>query len=104
MLKFERVHLSLDNWDRTLQQFPDRTISQSAAWLSFVSETQKGEIVIAELSEGNTVLGYFSGLMIRRFGLRILGSPFPGWTTGYMGLVVKPEVRRTEHLQEFERV
>jgi len=103
MLKFERVHLSLENWDSTLQQFPERTIFQSAAWLSFVSETQSGEIVIAALREGNTVLGYFSGLMIRRFGLRILGSPFPGWTTGYMGLVLAPEVPRTDALEALQR-
>jgi len=103
MLKFERVHLSLDNWDSTLRQFPDRTMWQSASWLTFLSETQKGEIIIAALHEGNTVLGYFSGLMIQRFGLRILGSPLPGWTTAYMGLVLKPEVPRTEALEALQR-
>ena len=103
MLKFDRVHLSLENWDSTLQQFPDRTMCQSSAWLNFLSETQKGEIVIAALYEGNTVLGYFSGLMIQRFGLRILGSPLPGWTTAYMGLVLKPEVPRTDALEALQR-
>ncbi len=103
MLKFDRLHLSLENWDSTLQQFPDRTIYQSTAWLNFLSETQKGEIVIAALHEGNSVLGYFSGLIIRRFGLRILGSPFPGWTSAYMGLLLKPEVPRTEALEALQR-
>ncbi len=103
MLKFDRLHLSLENWDSTLQQFPDRTMCQSGAWLNFLSETQRGEIVIAALHEGNSVLGYFSGLMIQRFGLRILGSPFPGWTTGYMGLVLKPEVPRMEAVDALQR-
>ena len=103
MLKFDCLHLSLENWNSTLQQFPDRTICQSPAWLDFLAETQRGEIVIAALHEGNSVLGYFSGLMIKRFGLRILGSPFPGWSTAYMGLVLKPEVLRMEALEALQR-
>ena len=103
MLKFDLLRLSLENWDSTLQQFPDRTVCQSAAWLNFLSETQKGEIVLAALHEGNSVLGYFSGLMVQRFGLRILGSPLPGWTTAYMGLVLKPEVPRTEAFAALQR-
>lgn len=103
MMKFIRVPLSLENWASTLQRFPDRTVCQSSEWLGFLEETQSGEIVIAALHEGNSVLGYFSGLMIRRFGLRILGSPLPGWTTAYMGLVLKPEVPRTDALEALRR-
>ena len=37
-------------------------------------------------TEGRTsTIGYFTGLMVRKFGFRILGSPFPGWSTDYMG-------------------
>ncbi len=103
MLTFERIHLSLEKWASILQQFPDRTLYQSPPWLAFLEETQKGEIVIAALREGNAVLGYFAGLMIRRFGLRILGSPFPGWTTSYMGFVLEPEVSRTDAFEALKR-
>lgn len=99
MLKFERVHPGPENWGSTLQQFPDRTLFQSPPWLSFLEETQNGEIVIAALRQGNAVLGYFTGLMIRRLGLRILGSPLPGWTTSYMGFVLEPEVPRRDALE-----
>lgn len=99
MLTFEWVHPSPESWARTLQEFPDRTLYQSSPWLSFLEETQKGEIVIAALREGNALLGYFAGLMIRRFGLRILGSPLPGWTTSYMGFILKPEVSRADALE-----
>ncbi|MBV8673060.1 MAG: GNAT family N-acetyltransferase [Acidobacteriaceae bacterium] len=95
--------MGLDEWDSTLQQFPDRTICHSSAWLTFLSETQRGEIAIAALREGISVLGYFTGLIIQRFGLRLLGSPFPGWSTGYMGLVLKPEVPRIEALEALQR-
>jgi CelD/BcsL family acetyltransferase involved in cellulose biosynthesis len=103
MLTFKRVHLSPDNWASTLQRFPDSTLYQSPCWLSFLEETQKGEIVIAALREGSAVLGYFVGLIIRKCGLRILGSPFPGWTTSYMGFVLEPEISRIDALEALER-
>jgi predicted N-acyltransferase len=33
-------------------------------------------------------------MIIRKAGLRILGSPFPGWTTDYMGLVLSARTDR----------
>ena len=103
MLTFERIHPSPESWASTLQQFPVRTLYQSPSWLAFLEETQKGEIVIAALHEGNLVLGYFAGLMIRKFRLRILGGPLPGWSTSYMGLVLRPEVPRMDAVEALRR-
>jgi hypothetical protein len=99
MLSLERVYPKPQSWADTLQQFPDHTVCMSLPWLSFVAETQNGEILIAALREGSVVVGYFSGVTIRRFSLRILGSPLPGWTTSYMGFVLKPEVPREYALE-----
>jgi hypothetical protein len=41
-------------------------------------------------------VGYFAGLLIRRFGARILGSPFPGWGTEYMGFQLCDGVSRRQ--------
>jgi hypothetical protein len=41
-------------------------------------------------------VGYFVGLMVKRFGLRILGSPFPGWTTPSMGFTLQEGVSRRD--------
>lgn len=57
----------------------------------------------AELREGASVLGYFCGLVFARFGVRILGSPFPGWTTSYMGFALESDVPRWMALQALER-
>jgi len=104
MARFERVPFNPDDWNKTLSSFPDRIVFQSAEWISFLAETQKGEPVIAALKEGNETLGYFSGLMVRKFGLKILGSPFRGWSTPFMGFNLNPKVpRRTgaEALADF---
>jgi CelD/BcsL family acetyltransferase involved in cellulose biosynthesis len=98
MLKLERIGYSGEAWSRTLEGFGDRTLFQSPAWLAFIAESQRGEIVVAELRDGSTVRGYFSGLLTRRLGLSLLGSPLPGWTTSYMGFNLEPGVSRHEAL------
>ena len=51
---------------------------------------------------GEGRLGYFTGAVVRKFGVRILGSPFPGWTTAYMGFNLLPGVPRREALAALE--
>lgn len=50
--------------------------------------------MIARLEDAGTTLGFFTGVLIKRMGFNILGSPFPGWTTPYMGLNLSPGVSR----------
>jgi lipid II:glycine glycyltransferase (peptidoglycan interpeptide bridge formation enzyme) len=94
MAKFERVTLDPAGWGRTLSTFSDANVFQSPAWLAFLAETQNAEPILAVLKEGNETLGYFTGLIIKKFGLKILGSPFRGWSTPYMGFNLRPEVPR----------
>jgi hypothetical protein len=97
--RFERIDLASFDWDRTLAQFPDRTPFQTSAWLKFLARTQPGEPVLAALREGNSTLGYLVGLVIRKWGARILGTPFPGWTTDYMGFNLAQGVPRSLALE-----
>ncbi len=100
-LHWRRLPLDEVDWAR-LDAFADRSIFQTQAWLRSVADTQRGEIIIAELSDGQQPLGYFSGLRVRRWGVPILGSPFPGWTTGYMGFNLEPGVDRAKALAALE--
>jgi len=76
-------------WDE-LDRFADRQVFQTREWLEFVAESQNGTPVVAELRNDGALVGYFSGVLIRKLGLRILGSPFPGWTTPYIGFNLLP--------------
>ncbi len=42
-------------------------------------------------------------LVVRKLGLKILGSPFPGWTTSYMGMNLLPDVSRRQALESLIR-
>jgi len=98
MLAYKRLNLDDVNWDE-LDRFPDRTIYQTRPWLEFVSDCQRGEPVVAALYESSELAGYFTGLIVRKMGLRVLGSPFPGWTTAYMGFNLLPGVSRRQALE-----
>ena len=87
----------------SLDAYDDRVVFQTREWLDFIAESQRASPVIAEIRDGSTIAGYFSGLVIRRFGVRILGSSFPGWTTPYIGFNLKPGYSRGEMLPFLRR-
>jgi len=91
---FERIYEQLNGLTFPFDTHRQRTIYQAPAWLHFLVKTQHGEPVIAALKEGPQTIGHFTGLIVRKFGIRILGSPFPGWSTDYMGLTLAPHVNR----------
>jgi len=91
---FERLRLSMDDWSNRLKTLESGTVYQTPAWLAFLSASQQGEPVIAALKDGRSAIGHFTGMIVRKAGFRILGSPFPGWTTDYMGMAVSPTTDR----------
>ena len=102
-LEFER--LAPNQVDHSvLDEFDDRVFTQREPWLKFLSSFVPGEVVYAGLYKNGRQVGTFSGIMFKRAGVRILGSPFPGWTTPYMGFNLMPDVPRAaalDALQDF---
>jgi CelD/BcsL family acetyltransferase involved in cellulose biosynthesis len=101
-LTLERLDLEACDWG-TMDAYSDREVFQTREWLEFIRRTQDAEpVVAAVILEGETV-GFFTGGVIRRFGLRLLGSPFPGWTTGALGFNLKDGISRSEALAALPR-
>jgi CelD/BcsL family acetyltransferase involved in cellulose biosynthesis len=92
-LSLERLSVQSCQW-KLMDAFDDRVIFQTREWVEFVRRTQGAEPVIAAVVRDGETIGYFTGLIIRRFGVRILGSPFPGWTTSSMGFNLAEGVSR----------
>ncbi len=64
------------------------TVFLSLPWVEFLKNNQNGEPVILKISDSdNIVVGYFVGLIVKKAGIRILGSPFDGWLTCDMGFI-----------------
>jgi hypothetical protein len=103
MMRFRVLSPSEVPW-AALDRMPDRTVFQTRAWLEFLAETQSARPIIAELRDGAAVAGYFTGGVFQRFGVRLLGSSFPGWTTPYIGFNLVPGVSHAEALVALERL
>ena len=103
MFVFEPFEGTLDDWGAVLEQFPDRQVFQTPAWIRFLMESQSAEPALGVLRDGARTAGYFCGMIVRKLGFRILGSPFIGWTTGQMGLRLFPDVPRRAAVEALER-
>lgn len=102
-MKAKLINPATVDWAK-LDGFADRTVFQTREWLQFVHETQRARIVICELVDGGQVAGYFSGLVLSKFGIRMLGSSFPGWTTPYMGFNLVAGASRKAALVAIEEI
>lgn len=102
MLTVHRPPLDHIDWN-ALDAFGDRAFTQRRHWLQFVASFTGGEVVVAELHRAGELVGYFNGVRFRRCGVPILGSPFRGWSTPYMGFNLAPGVPRSEALASVER-
>jgi CelD/BcsL family acetyltransferase involved in cellulose biosynthesis len=92
-VSFRRLDPDRCDW-AAMDAFGDRVVFQTREWLTFLERTQRGEPVVAAVDVDGEAVGYFTGLVVRRGGLPILGSPFPGWTTDWMGFNLGDGVSR----------
>lgn len=92
-MEIERQPIETAPWE-SMDGYEDRVFSQRRAWLQFMAETQDGEIIIARLQDEGKTVGYFTGILFKKFGFKIMGSPFPGWTTPYLGFNLLPDISR----------
>ncbi|GAA0499199.1 hypothetical protein Ade02nite_83300 [Paractinoplanes deccanensis] len=97
MLRLRRVEPTAALWAER-ETYDDRLIFHTEPWLRFVAESQGAYPVLARVEDGGRAVGHFTGLVSKRFGLRILGSPMAGWTTSYVGFLLDEDVPRREAL------
>ena len=90
---------TLDDWGDVLAGFPDREVFQTPAWMRFIAESQGAQPVVLTIKDGTAEVGYFAGLIVVKAGLKILGSPFVGWTTPRMGIRLLPNVSKRAAVQ-----
>lgn len=77
------------DWERTLAVYPHAEVFHSPEWLAYLAASQRAEPVVALVRLEGTPVGHFVGAVVRRCGMRILGSPMPGWMTQHMGFLLQ---------------
>jgi hypothetical protein len=102
MLKLERMEPTEQDV-RAMDAFADRVIFQTPEWGRFIATGAAVEPAIAAVKDGAATVGYFTGFVVRRFGIRILASPMRGWSTWYMGFNLAERVSRREAAEALAR-
>lgn len=77
------------DWERIVAAHPHAEVFHSPEWLAYLSASQHAEPVVALVRLDGTPVGHFVGAVVRRYGMKILGSPMPGWTTQHMGFLLQ---------------
>jgi CelD/BcsL family acetyltransferase involved in cellulose biosynthesis len=85
----ERVPFDPVAWEAIVATYADAEVYHSAGWLEYLAASQGAEAVVAVVRADGRPVGYFVGAIVRRFGIRILGSPLRGWTTQCMGFLLE---------------
>jgi CelD/BcsL family acetyltransferase involved in cellulose biosynthesis len=102
MITFKRIDANNIPWDK-LSDFDGANIFHTLPWINFIADAKKAEPIIAAIQSDNQVQGYFMGFITEKYGFRILGSPFRGWCTYFMGFILLPGVSYHDVLQAFPR-
>ncbi len=90
--------------NKLIDNIPNNIIYTTPSWLNFLKETQKKiEPVILKIYENEVLIGYFTGCIIRKYGMKFLGSPLRGWNTPYMGFNVSDYSKKYAILKHLHR-
>ena len=100
MYNFKIINYKSVPWEK-VKSFGSLNIFQTKSWIDFIIRTQNGEPIIIEIKDNGKLSGYFFGLIIKKLGFKVLGSPLRGWTTSYMGFILKNNLVRVEILKDF---
>jgi hypothetical protein len=98
MITFKRIDLDDMPWDR-LSDFNGASIFHTRSWMELIADILGMEPVVAAVQSDDQVQGYFMGLITRKLGLKILGSPFTDGNTYFMGFNLMPCVSYHEVLE-----
>lgn len=79
-----------------------QTIFTTYEWITYLEMDGKGKPIILEVLDGNKIVAYFVGLLFKKMGVRIIGSPFEGWGTSDMGFIIINDCDKVQLLKSIE--
>lgn len=99
MYEFEQIDIYSINLNE-FNCFKNKAIFTTVEWIKFIEEDSKAKPIILRIKKKGTYIGYFTSLMVKKFGVTIIASPFSGWSTCFMGFDCIFMKHKTEVLYE----
>lgn len=75
----------LATWDADIRQFENHHLAQTRGWIESLRDAGLGEPLFLRLEDADGLVACLPGLLVRKAGWRLFGSPLPGWQTWRMG-------------------
>ncbi|NLI35986.1 MAG: peptidoglycan bridge formation glycyltransferase FemA/FemB family protein [Bacteroidales bacterium] len=82
----------------------DSNIFKTHLWSSLIFETHGYYPFVVEISDSDSIIGYFIGMRIKKMGITIVASPFEGCTTSYQGLSTLNQISRSERVSIYKEL
>ncbi|MGU8573760.1 GNAT family N-acetyltransferase [Clostridium perfringens] len=98
MYNFEIINLNNIN-EKEYYKFKEKCLFTTKEWLNYIMINQNAKPFIIRITYKEKFIGYFTACIFSKFGIKIVASPFNGWTTGYMGFDVIDEVNKVDLIQ-----
>lgn len=98
MYSFEVIDIDKINMEE-YYGFKKKVLFSTKEWLNYIEVNQKAMPIIVRIIEGPNFVGYFTGFIFSKFGVKIVGSPFNGWTTGYIGFDVMDDYDKVKLIE-----
>ena len=89
-------------WER-IESCVDHVVFKSRTWIDFLTETQGITPLVVAVGKDGRTIGWFIGGTMRK-GIRIVASPFEGWSTPFQGLSVLEPISTRERLLIYEEL
>lgn len=103
MNRFDFKLLELDDIpDEEFNGFQNKSLFTTKEWIRFVEDDSGAKPVTVGIYDQGRRIGFFSGLSVRKFGVKIVASPFNGWSTCFMGIDVADGYDKLEIFSELK--
>jgi len=100
MLSFKQFRQRPVDWDTMVNTYWGKTLFHESAWHEHVLDIHPaGRMQYFEILKGGRRVGLHCGLLIRKLGVPIHGSPLGGTGTNFMGPLTDPDVSAPEVAQ-----
>lgn len=98
MIHFVEIDMDKIN-EEEFNDFPQKSLFTTKEWINFVAMDSGATPLIVEIWDDKIKIGYFTGLSFSKFGIKMIGSPFSGWSTCFMGVDIKEGYNRLDIVQ-----
>jgi hypothetical protein len=91
MITFKVINQNNISWTK-IEESDATNIYHTRYWFSFLKKSQCLSPIVAEIIDESGIVGYLISSITHKFGCKILGSPFRGWNSEFMGLILNKGV------------